>query len=243
MTRPIIGITCDNRDNTAASGKYELPLTYPRAVAEAGGCPMLLPHEPGLVDDYINACDALLLTGGVDPKTEQFGCPTHPSARPIDPRRQQFELALIERASAMPELPVLGVCLGMQLMALSAGGSLDQYMPETLGDELAKIHQADNRHDVQIEAGSMLAKLTNIDLQADSPASQVTSYHRQAVANAGSLRVVARAGDNVVEAIENPERPFYIGVQWHPERGLNLPLERGLIRALVDHAKARQAQR
>ena len=101
--------------------RYEVRCAYAAAVVAAGGVPVMLPHEVELADDYVERCDGLLLTGGGDPTTEAFGEPTHPLADRIDPRRQAFELALLEAAEA-GDTPVLGVCLGMQLMALHAGG-------------------------------------------------------------------------------------------------------------------------
>ena len=147
---PLIGITVDNRDNTVSSGRYESSITYSRAVSRAGGLPVLLPHEAEVAELYVAACDGLILTGGVDPRTEGFNEPTHPEARPLDPRRQAFELALLGAVRHRPAKGVLGVCLGMQLMALHAGGRLDQYLPDTLPDP--DIHRGDRPHEVALLA-------------------------------------------------------------------------------------------
>lgn len=237
-TRPLIGITVDNRDNTAASGRYELAAAYPQAVAAAGGVPVLLPHEPDLVDHFIHACHAFILTGGVDPRTEQFNQTTHPAARPMDPRRQQFELALLAALDQHPHKPVLGVCLGMQLMALHSGAHLHQHLPDFLPSY--KSHQDNHRHPVVLLARDSVL-WPDPDLNPDDLA--VVSWHRQAVAvstptttappRAGRLRVVATAPDGVVEAVDDPARTFYLGVQWHPERGGPGPLSQGLIDRLV----------
>ena len=224
MAGPLIGITVDNADNTAASGEYESAIAYSRAVAEGGGVPVLLPHEPALAEAYARQCAGLILTGGVDPDTTAFGEPLHASARPMDRRRQAFELALLDvLGDQMPDKPVLGVCLGMQLMALHAGGRLDQYLPETLAR--ADVHAQDHRHALVLRVSDSV-----LGTVAVGP---VVSAHRQAVVDAGSLRVVAAAPDGVIEAVDDPARRFYLGVQWHPERGGGDALNRGLIRRML----------
>lgn len=232
--RPLIGITSDNKDNAAHSGTYECAARYARAVAEAGGLPVMLPQEVGLVDDYLQRCDGFLFTGGVDPDVRAFGHDLHPQARVMDPQRQAFEAALLEALrDAKPQAACLGVCLGMQMMALTAGGRLNQFMPETMGQDAAAVHQKNRRHPVVLRVNDAALRETS---------GVVASSHRQAVEDPGRMRVVATAPDGVVEAIDDPTRPFYVGVQWHPERGdqpgdgeaLNL----GLIRAFVDAARA-----
>lgn len=238
MDRPVIGVTVDNKDNAADSGTYESAIRYSNAVSLAGGLPMLLPHVPDLAGQYASVCDGLILTGGADPVMEQFGCATDGRARRIDATRQAFELALLaqvesqrtELLTGSDGIPVLGVCLGMQLMALHHGGSLDQYMPESMGEDAALPHTGNRQHNLVFEhEDSVLAV-------SDRP---VVSSHRQRITDAGRLRVVARAPDGTIEAIDDPERPFYIGVQWHPERidsQANDPLNLGLIKKLVEVA-------
>lgn len=237
MDKPIIGITVDNQLNNAGSGVYESAIRYSRSVAHAGGLPILLPHEPEMAEAYVDRCGGLLLTGGADPVMEQFGCATDGRARRIDSRRQAFELALLQavdkrRQDALAEpagVPVLGVCLGMQLMALYHGGTLDQYMPESMGDDAANAHIDDRKHELKLEhRDSLLGEATGL----------VVSSHRQRITDAGRLRVVARAIDGTIEAIDDPTRPYYIGVQWHPERNdssddesLNLDLIKKLVEA------------
>jgi putative glutamine amidotransferase len=230
MMRPLIGVTVDNFQNNIASGKYESNVEYCRAVAEAGGLPLLLPQEVELTAHYVDLCDGLMLTGGDDARTEQFGVPMHPASRCIEPRRQQFELAILDALAKKPRRPALGVCLGMQLMALHAGGQLNQHLPDTLCNAVDE-HQNNNRHTIafRVAASAMLNGPDGTPiLSTDCLAKQtVVSSHHQAVENAGRLRVIATANDGVIEAIDDPDRPFYVGVQWHPERGdglLNLDL-------------------
>lgn len=226
MTGPIIGITADNAGNTAASGKYESAIRYSSAVANAGGVPVVLPHELALAEAYASLCDGLVLTGGVDPDTTAFGEPMHAMARPVDGRRQAFELAVLDACrDHLPDKPVLGVCLGMQLMALHAGGRLNQYLPDTLAQP--QVHEGDNRHAIELRVD---------DSALGAVATTVVSAHRQAVSHAGALRVVAEAPDGVIEAVDDPTRRFYVGVQWHPERGGDDGLNRRLFRRLIEVA-------
>jgi putative glutamine amidotransferase len=227
--RPRIGITVDNRDNDTL--KYEQATAYSRAVADAGGLPLLLSQELSLVDDYVHLCDALVLTGGDDPAMEPFGQPTHPKASLISPMRQAFEMALLAALDHVPDKPVLGVCMGMQLMALHAGGQLHQHLPDVMGDR-AEAHRGNRPHGLVREAGDSVLPPGDC---------QVISSHHQAVAHAGRLRVTARAPDGVIEAIDDPGRRFYVGVQWHPERGEGADgLNRGLF-ALLTAAATRCA--
>lgn len=238
--RPTIGITVDNQGNSAATGTYESAIRYSEAVENAGGLPMLLPHCRELARAYVDRVDGLILTGGADPVMEQFGCATDGRARRIDKNRQAFELALLgavdqrrdESVTCQGELPLLGVCLGMQLLALHHGATLDQYMPESMGEDAADIHINNAEHTLIFE------QVNSVLAPCDKP---VVSSHRQRITDAGRLRVVARAEDGTIEAIDDPKRPFYLGVQWHPERkdtnaddSLNLGLICKLVRAAAD---------
>lgn len=222
--RPVIGITLDNLDNARSSGRYDVGVGYAEAVAAGGGTPIALPHEIDRVPDYAALCDGFVFTGGVDPDTAAFGQPVHAKARVMDPTRQGFELALFDEvARAKPQAAVLGVCLGMQLMALRAGGTLDQYMPDTGSPDVVERHR-DGDHAVIIESENR-----GLPIGLGS----VHSHHQQTVADAGSMRVIGRAEDGIIEAIDDPAHRFYLGVQWHPERGDGGPLNRGLFAALV----------
>lgn len=212
MTRkPLIGIVLDNVDDSTASNKYLTAMTYSKRVTEAGGLPVHLPQEIVLVNDYAQRCDGFIFTGGNDPDTRLFGEDLHPKARLIAPERQAFEIALLDvLAKAYPSKPVLGVCLGMQMMALHAGGMLEQYLPDVM--DQPDLHQADSLHSIDLVASCKWLE----QMLCDEP--MVCSYHRQAVKDAGSMRVVAKSPDGLIEAIDDPSRTFYLGTQWHPER-------------------------
>jgi putative glutamine amidotransferase len=211
MASPLIGITVSNRDNDASNGRYDAKVAYSRAVVRTGGVPIYLPHEPQFAQRYVAICDGIIITGGADPDTAPFGEPPHPLARKIDVRRQAFESALIQAIQHDARRPAtMGVCLGMQMLALHAGGKLDQYMPDTIGQPATDRH-IDKPHTIALCAGdSILSRL-------DSPNAPVFSSHRQRVIDAGRMRVIAKADDGTVEAIDDPDHPFYLGVQWHPE--------------------------
>ncbi|MCP3902980.1 MAG: phosphoglycerate kinase [Planctomycetes bacterium] len=210
-SRPRIGITPDVEND-----RFQLGRAYARAVARAGGVPLILATTPDAVDVYVDLCDGFILSGGDDPDMGQWGIPMHPEAKPIDPDRQAFEWALLEALAERPERGVLGVCLGMQLMALHAGGVLDQHLPDTLAS--AADHWGHRAHTVSGDLG----------------AGEVRSHHRQAITAPGRLRVVANAHDGVIEGVRDDDRPYYLGVQWHPERTESAGLGFELIRRLVE---------
>ena len=211
---PLIGITPD-----CPLERIQVRSTYLDAVRASGGLPVVLSGCLQDVPAIIQHLDGLVLTGGDDPIMEPFGVPTHPKACRIDAGRQEFELALLEAVANRPDLPVLGVCLGMQLMGLHAGGQLDQHLPDTLAT--AADHADGRTHSVEGPLGS----------------GRVWSRHRQAMTDPGSLEVVARAGDGVIEAIASTQRPMYLGVQWHPERTDDREMGMGLFHRLIDHAR------
>ncbi|MCX5660201.1 MAG: gamma-glutamyl-gamma-aminobutyrate hydrolase family protein [Planctomycetota bacterium] len=234
MQRPLIGITVDNKNDSATSNRYESSIHYSRGIALAGGLPLLLPQEPALAEEYVALCDGILLTGGSDPRMERFGKAMHPEAKPVDAGRQEFELAVLAALDRAAGKPALGVCLGMQFMALHAGGNLNQHLPETLAT--ATDHQRDNRHAIRVLAADSVVLREAGGAGASENAGgdlTVVSWHHQAVNDAGRLRTVAVAPDGVIEAIDDPSRKFYLGVQWHPERGGDGRLNRDLLRRFV----------
>jgi putative glutamine amidotransferase len=215
--RPIIGITAD-----CAADRFQIGRRYVEMVNRCGGLAIVLPPEPNHAVGFVNLCDAIILSGGDDPITTDprlGGIPLHPKAKPIDPQRQQFEIALLDALKLNPEKPALGICLGMQMMGLHAGGTLDQHLPDHL--PTAHQHWDAKSHAVICELGGGV----------------VNSHHRQALTSAGCMRVIATASDGVIEAIKDDGRRFYVGVQWHPERTDDPTLGEGLIRKFVKTAQ------
>jgi len=236
-SRPLIGIATDIVEPKPGSILAQCSLAYAEAVARAGGLAVFIPAIVADISRQLEACDGFVLTGGDDPRTEPFGEATHGNATPVHARRQEYDTALARALLDQPEIPVLAICLGMQMLALVAGGSLDQHLPDHLAT--AAEHAGGNVHRVRQEPG-----------ETDLPEGRVASFHRQAVRDAGRLCVVARADDGVIEAVRNQDgdrsgkrshQCFQLGVQWHPERTADAALGDGLFTRLVRAASARRA--
>ena len=228
---PVIGITADLAEVEGRGPRAQCAMAYCRAVAAAGGVPVILPPIEVAAGEHLKRCDGLVLTGGDDPRVEPFGDVTHAKASPlVHPERQAYEAALLRLLEGHTHLsgggiPVLGVCLGMQMMALVAGGRLNQHMPDDV--PTAAAHAGNAVHRVKPVVEGVL------------PEGEVTSCPHQAVRESGRLRVVATAEDGVIEAIDDPSRRFYLGVQWHPERTADPGLGAGLFARLVEAARGR----
>ncbi|MEH0840850.1 gamma-glutamyl-gamma-aminobutyrate hydrolase family protein [Micromonospora sp. CPCC 205711] len=212
VRRPLIGITSYVepagwavwRDVPAAL----VPQAYVRAVAAAGGRAVVLP--PDDVDaDVVGVLDGLLLAGGADVGAERYAASPDPRTE-ARPDRDSGELTLLAAALAA-DLPVLGVCRGMQLLAVAHGGRLHQHLPDVVGHEGHRpapgVYGA---HPVRFAAGSRAGTVM-------AGVCRVNSYHHQGVADPGRLTVTGWADDGVAEALEDPCRRFLLGVQWHPE--------------------------
>jgi len=213
--RPVIGIAPDVTEPKPGSIRAVCTLAYAEAIHRAGGWPVVLPPSVEMLPDHLARCDGFVISGGDDARTEPFGAPTHAKATPVHPVRQAFDTALLDALLARSGTPTLGVCLGMQMMALVAGGRLDQHLPDTLAT--AADHSGNAVHGVRAteSSGPIGELLRSLGPRAALP---VTSSHRQAVVDPGRLRVAAMSDDGVIEAIDQPGAPFFVGVQWHPER-------------------------
>ncbi len=192
---------------------------YVNSVKEAGGVPFLIPHIPELAADALDALDGVLLTGGDDIDMRDFGQALHAKADLMPPLRQRGEFALLRALDQRPTLPVLGICLGMQLMGVHNGCPLIQHLHDVIpnGDR----HVGNKIHSITGSIGS----------------GQVTSSHHQALASAGPFETLALSDDGVLEAIRLANRSFYVGVQWHPERTQDQKLGLGIIEKLVNAAQ------
>ena len=243
--RPVIGITPDCGETAARPGRpsvprYELKQAYADAVLAAGGLPIVLPYSEDETAplEAIELCDGLVLTGGAfDIPPEAYGARPGRRMGPLKRGRTQYEQRLL-RAALDVGLPVLGICGGMQLLAVELGGSLHQDIAEELPgtfDHEQKLDPRQPGHPVRVLEGTLLEQIVGTrDLS-------VNSTHHQAVKDAGRARVSAVSPDLVIEALELPGS-FVVGVQWHPEL-LAAPEHLALYRALVERCRARFAER
>lgn len=235
--RPWIGITADVRREAGGAARVSVSGAYAEAVWRAGGAPVvvhgLLGADPDAVaEGALDRLDGVVLTGGADPDMRQFGVENHPAAELVDPARQAFEMALLRALDRRPGVPVLGVCLGMQQMGIARGAGLVQHLPDELPGTAAD-HTGDRQHPVVPTGAGGAGGAGGLGAGGILPGGVVTSWHHQALRDGGSLRVLARAHDGVIEAVGDPGRRFYVGVQWHPERTRDGGLGDGLFARLV----------
>ncbi|HEY0002355.1 MAG TPA: gamma-glutamyl-gamma-aminobutyrate hydrolase family protein [Actinoplanes sp.] len=210
--RPIIGIT--TYVVPATWGVWHdlptalVPHDYVTAVTLAGGRAVLLPPD-NQDTDVLRVLDALVLTGGPDLDPALYGSAPEPLTV-TDRDRDLAEMSMVRRALNL-DMPVLGVCRGMQQLAVAAGGRLHQHLPDVLGHEKHRpAPGVYGEHEATLVPGSRIAALMGEDLG-------IHCYHHQGVADAGALVVTGRTEDGLAEAIEDPDRRFVLGVQWHPE--------------------------
>ena len=211
MTKPIIGITTSHVADSVLPND-RLSSSYILAVRDAGGMPVLLPNIGDA--EALDLVDALVISGGGDFDPKTFGqAPNGANMAWVSAERDQTELALLR--TAPPDLPILGICRGIQALAVAYGGTLIQDLLTERPSEIVHAQEMgrDARtHGVNIEPASQLARTLG------ATAIRVNSFHHQAVDRLPTgFRAVAWADDGLLEGIECPERPFCLGVQWHPE--------------------------
>ncbi|HEX3510631.1 MAG TPA: gamma-glutamyl-gamma-aminobutyrate hydrolase family protein [Solirubrobacteraceae bacterium] len=221
MPRPVIGI-CSALERSQW-GVWDqvaalVPLSYIEAVQRAGGVAVILPpdaHVSADPEQLLDLLDGLMLAGGADIDPSSYGERPHPQTVDTVPARDEFEIALT-RAAIERDLPVLGICRGMQLINVACGGTLLQHLPEHVGHEdhrrvLGSFEGAD--HDVELQGGTLAA------LAAGETDHATKSHHHQGVDRVGDGLLVSGHStlDNLPEAIELDGRRFVLGVQWHPE--------------------------
>jgi putative glutamine amidotransferase len=213
MTKPIIGIGSDIHSTPGERDRAFVYTTYIESIRRAGAIPVIIPPQPENAAVLAEDLDGILLAGGNDCDPALYGESPHPTIEPLDERRQSNELALAKIARQRG-IPTLGICLGMQMMNVAAGGSLVQDIDSQMETEIQHASDPENRvrHAVIVENGTRLASIL------PSRELTVNSSHHQAVRNvAPGFRVTAHAPDGIVEGLEDPKHPFYMGVQWHPE--------------------------
>ncbi|MGZ3463455.1 MAG: gamma-glutamyl-gamma-aminobutyrate hydrolase family protein [Gemmatimonadaceae bacterium] len=219
-----------------------LPAGYVDAVRRAGGLALMIAPEQELVadpDELLDRVDGLIISGGVDVDPSAYGAEPHPETKGCTPERDVFEVALVRRAVEL-DMPVLGVCRGMQVLNIAYGGTLLQHLPETFGHHEHRrvpgnFDEAD--HDVRLVPNSLAAAAAGELLHTTK------SHHHQGVDVIGEGLVVTgrSAIDELSEAIELPDRRFVLGVQWHPEADERSRVIGALVQAAAGYLAARRA--
>lgn len=233
MSRPLIGLSTYREP--ARWGVWDqtadlLPASYAEMVLAAGGAPVLLPPSAPYAEvagDLVARLDGLLVTGGADVDATAYGETAHPTADKPRVDRDAWEVALLD-AAEQRRLATLGVCRGMQVMAVRAGGALDQHLPDLVGHERhSPGGDAFGTTHVRLDPASGVHDLLGTD-EVD-----VQCHHHQAVQRHPGFSAVAWSDDGVLEAMELAGERFCLAVQWHPEVAADL----GLFRALVEAAR------
>ncbi len=210
---PVIGLTCSH---DAQNDRIWIARNYTRAVESAGGVPLLLDYSgsAGVLNKLANYLDGIILTGGGDVDPFFFNEEPSPACGEIDPERDRFEIELT-RLFLSAGRPVLGICRGMQVLNIAAGGDIYQDIPSRMQKVIQHRQQAPRWHPthyIEVVKGTLLEKITG------GGKIRVNSFHHQAVRKrAPGFIVSARSSDGVVEGIECPGLPFVLGVQCHPE--------------------------
>ncbi len=229
---PIIGISIYGRNQ---AGEFYLPGAYVDVVRKAGGLPVLLPPGEKNIDRLLNQIDGLILAGGGDIDPQFFNGRWHPKMYSVDLERDTFELALVDRA-VNAQVPLLGVCRGLQIIGVAGGADLVVHIPDVYGDDIPHRLEDPSRstkHDVTLSSDSLLSSILGVTETV------ITSWHHQALGNAPpDWRVVARSADGVIEAIEHENHPWAVAVQWHPEMmALEDELQMSLFLGLIEASR------
>jgi putative glutamine amidotransferase len=217
MGAPVIGITAG--ELVASYGVWKenaslVPADYVHVVAKAGGVPIVLTPSPGAAETLIERIDGLILTGGVDMDADLYAAQRHPKSQQPDRVRDDFEIALLDAAAAR-DMPVLGICRGIQVVNVWRGGTLHQHLPDVVHHrEHMAVPGTYSEHLVRVEPKSRLGEVLG------RPELEAPGHHHQAPDRIGAGLVAnAWAEDGTVEGLEDPDRRFLVAVQWHPEVG------------------------
>jgi len=225
VAKPLIGITTYVERATWGAWDTEaalIPYDYVRAVERAGGRALLVPPDEDGNEEILDALDGLVFSGGNDLAPESYGAQAHPATNGTNPARDRGELALLT-AALDRDLPVLAICRGFEVLNVARGGDLVQHLPDVVGHEEHRAVLGEfSDHAVSVDPSSRIGEVRGA----------VKSHHHQAIGRIGDgLREVAWAEDGTVEALEDPDKPFLVGVLWHPEAGEDLRLFEQLVEA------------
>jgi putative glutamine amidotransferase len=236
--RPVVGITSyveQSRWGVWDVPAAVLPFGYVARVEAAGATAVLLPPSPAPDAAVLDRLDAVVFAGGADLDPAAYGEEPHPETTGVRAERDAAELPLM-RAALDRDLPVLGICRGMQVLAVVCGGTLVQHLPDIVGHERHRPSPGVyGLHDVRLERGSLAHGLLG-------DAVTVPSYHHQGLGSAGSLTVTGWADDGTPEVVEDPAKSFALGVLWHPEAGDDPRLFEALVSAAARGAEESHGQ-
>jgi putative glutamine amidotransferase len=243
LLRPVVGVSCYvedvDRSPWRAQHSAVLPHGYVDHLERAGALVVVLPPRPdadeAMAAEVLSRLDAVVIAGGADVEADRYGADPHPTSQRPRRDRDTWELALC-RASAAMDLPALGICRGMQVMAVASGARLEQHLPDRVGHDshCPRPGEYTTHHATPVEGSRLAGILGTHPLQ-------VPTYHHQAV-RAETLEgsgwvPSAWHADGTLEAMEDPSPTFRVAVQWHPEAGD----DPRLFEALVEAARARLA--
>ena|SRR2546427_3081220 len=235
MSKPVIGI-CPNFKEVGGRNGYFLHPHYAAIVSGSGALPVILTLVASRQEarELLSRVEGVMLTGGADIDPTHYGqAARHPDQ--IAPRERTESDFAYAREAKDRGMPVLGICLGAQSLNVAFGGTLLQHIPDDVPGALP--HEDGAEHPIRIEPGTVLARA----LGAES--ATVNSYHHQGIGElAPGFRVSARSPDDIIEAIERTDHPFFIGVHWHPERLAASETTRRLLRSFVDATRGVRVQ-
>jgi putative glutamine amidotransferase len=226
MSKPLIGIT--TYVEPASWGHWDeveaalVPYEYVRAVERAGGRAVLVPPDEDGIGEVLDTLDGLVFSGGNDMAPQTYGASEDPATNGTNPARDRGEVALLT-AALERDLPVLAICRGVEVLNVVRGGDLVQHLPDIVGHEEHRAVVGEfSEHTVRVDPSSRIEEVRGA----------VKSHHHQGLGRIGEgLREVAWAEDGVVEAVEDTEKPFVVGVLWHPEAGEDQRLFEQLVEA------------
>ena len=229
--KPYIGLNCIYKPINGAI-YYQLDNLYIEAVRKTGGIPIMLPlfYNREECWEMLDRLDGLVFTGGPDINPSRWDEKKHPKTELLHKDKEKSDFILAEN-SLKRDMPILGVCGGLQLINVAMGGSLHQHIPDIIGKDnhsRGKIHKV-----VDIKAGSHLKEAMGIN------EATVKSYHHQAINRVGDgLDVTSFAEDGIIESIESKAHRFVLGVQWHPERMQDSKHQMTLFSELIKQSKS-----
>ncbi|MCJ7513394.1 MAG: gamma-glutamyl-gamma-aminobutyrate hydrolase family protein [Anaerolineales bacterium] len=236
---PLIGLTTSLPTTDLSAKLADRIQAYVRSVELAGGLPLIVPYglPPATLRQLYGRLDGLLLTGGGDLSPERYGRTAVTELRSLDPERDETELQLARWAADDPK-PLLAICRGLQVINVAAGGTLFQDLPSQRPGPIR--HDPEGQPSEQPVHAVSIAEDSLLAARVEAPIVQVNSAHHQAIEQPGSgLRPIAFAPDGVIEAAELEGHPYYLGVQWHPERMPARPESAALFQGLIAAARSR----